>query len=71
MSVRAKFRCTCKESSNGGYRVSFSVVTDGSTENKEFYKYTPSGNIEMATINENAGNQFTVGDEYFVDFTKV
>lgn len=44
-------------------------VVSGSEENKEFYKYTPSGQIELGTINAEAAKQFELGKEFYVDFS--
>jgi hypothetical protein len=74
MPVRAKFRVNSKSepSSEGDVaNISLGAVYDGSEENKRFFKYTPSGQIQMGTINAEAANQFEVGDEFYVDFTKV
>ncbi len=76
MSVRAKFyvnSLTKQKMWNGtdgiGTVVKMSPVMDGSDENKQFYKYSPSGSIELGTVNENAAAQFEIGKEYYVDFT--
>lgn len=45
-------------------------VTSGSDENKEFYAATPSGTIELGTVNQAAADQFQLGAEYYVDFHK-
>ncbi|CAH1230733.1 hypothetical protein PAECIP111891_06738 [Paenibacillus allorhizoplanae] len=65
MSVRAKFRCVQKEGNN----LRLEVVISGSEENKDFWKYTPAGQIQMSVDNEKAQEQFEVGKEYYVDFT--
>ena len=65
MSVRAKFKCTNKE----GNQLRLEVVISGSEENKEFWKYTPAGQIQMSVDNEKTQEQFEVGKEYYVDFT--
>lgn len=44
----------------------FNVVTDGSEEQKRFFASTPSGSLEVGTINPDA---FEVGKTYYVDFT--
>lgn len=67
--VRAKFRCDSKEQSGDGFYLRFSAVTCGSPENDNFFKWTPSGQLGMGTINEAAAAQFEVGKEYFLDFT--
>jgi hypothetical protein len=38
-------------------------------QGEPFGKYTPSGNIEMTIINDEAAKQFDVGKEYFIDIT--
>lgn len=76
MSVRAKFRVvslkqTHLNMSTGteiGTVVELLPVTSGSDENKEFYKWTPSGKIELGTLNESAAKAFEIGKEYYVDF---
>lgn len=72
MSVRAKFTVTKVEPVGGesGTHISLSAVVDGSRENKSFFKYTPSGEITLRTINDEAAMQFKIGDEFYVDFTK-
>lgn len=44
-------------------------MRSGSPENKQFYKWTPSGSIILSTINPNAAKEFAEGKEYYVDFT--
>ncbi|MDR7237127.1 hypothetical protein [Neobacillus drentensis] len=69
MSVKAKFKCCSKTELIGGSgRVEFFAVTNGSNENKTFWKYTPSGKIEMQIDNPEAFKMFEVGKEYYVDF---
>lgn len=46
-------------------------VYSGSDENKEFFKYTPGGQITFNCLNESALAQFEQGKEYYVDFSKV
>lgn len=74
MKVRAKFTVTEKaqrKSYNGEVTttVKMSPVTSGSDENKEFYHYTPNGNIDLGTINPQVVDSFDLGKEYYVDFT--
>ena len=57
-----------------GYEIELQPVYDGSEENKDFYKWTPHGNIVLATINTEAAKQFGAGGDYYgkefyVDFT--
>ncbi len=68
--VRAKFKCDSKEKSGDGYFLRFSVVINGSPENESFFKWTPSGQLSMGTINEKAAEEFEVGKEYYLDFSR-
>lgn len=52
-----------------GTVVKLNPVISGSDENKEFYKHSPSGSIELGTVNEAAAAQFEIGKEYYVDFS--
>lgn len=52
------------------HTIRLTPVTSGSDENAEFYAATPSGSIDLATVNQQAGEQFELGQEYYVDFTK-
>lgn len=76
MAVRTKF--VCKEISNSspnteenGKTVKLETVIAGSDENKDFFRWTPSGQISFACVNPKACEQFEVGKEYYVDFTPV
>lgn len=69
--VRAKFRVQQVASSNNTdeyYNITLYAVTSGSDENKEFFKWTPSGQITINTVNPAAAAQFKEGDELYVDF---
>lgn len=71
-SVRAKFKVISVTTVEGGLSsVKLQPVTSGSDENKEFFKYTPSGSIDLSTINAAAASQFVPGAEMYVDFTPV
>ena len=39
-------------------------------ENSKFWKYSPSGEIKLGTINPQAWEMFELGKEYYVDFTR-
>lgn len=76
MTVRAKFKVqsiTRRPGWNGNKEVQeiklFPVVAD-SEENKKFYAATPSGEINLTTVNFDIGSQFDIGEEFYVDFTK-
>ena len=75
MSVRAKFKVTRIERSlwRKGIEVQTIVllpVTSGSDENTQFYEATPSGSIQLGTVNAEAAAQFELEGEYYIDFTK-
>lgn len=79
MSVRAKFKVTRLELSKQNSQELLTTVVmapvygkvdDPSDENGRFYKYTPSGEIKLATINESAASYFEIGELYYIDFTK-
>lgn len=68
--VRAKFIVTSKtEPAPGEFLVALLPVTSGSDENKEFYRWTPGGRIELSTINPDAAAAFEPGKSVYVDFT--
>lgn len=72
--VRAKFIVQSKTENNGtpdnGFMIELIPVVSGSEENKTFYQYTPCGKITLGVINPAAAQQFEVGKEYYIDFTK-
>jgi hypothetical protein len=69
--VRAKFIVESVTNTRyGNGVVKLSPVASGSEENEKFWQYTPSGLIELQTTNLDALNQFEVGKEYYIDFTK-
>lgn len=73
MSVRSKFKVSqVSDLNEDGSKsvVLYAVYGDGKTENAEYWKLTPSGQIRMSTINEKAWSQFEIGKEYYVDFTR-
>lgn len=83
MTVRAKFKVDAKEETWNGQEIMVTVKmtpvypkADGSRpenehENRTFWKYTPGGDLRLMTINKTAADQFELGKEYYLDFTKV
>ncbi len=68
MSTRAKFYVHSVEKIVGDTTtVKLNVVCRGE-DNKEWSKYTPSGNIQMSIKNELAAEQFEPGNEFYVTF---
>lgn len=70
--VRAKFKVenVLEEGGEGARTVVLRpVYGDGKTENAQYWRYTPSGEIRLGTVNEAAWSQFKTGQEFYVDFT--
>lgn len=67
MSTRCKFTCSSKTITGAGehkqHRFEFVPVTG--QDNKEFWKYTPSGKLEFNCLNPNV--DFETGKDYFID----
>lgn len=70
MSVRAKFKVLRTIKTEAGTEIMMEPVTSGSEENKLFFKYTPFGECNIGTINEEVAKQFSPGDEFYLDFIK-
>lgn len=43
--------------------------SDPTSENHTFWQASPSGRIELGTVNPEAWKQFELGKEYYIDFT--
>lgn len=74
--VRCKMMCVEKGvtaygpgDENKNAKIVLSPVTGGSEENKKFFKWTPSGRIELGVVNAEAAALFEPGKEYYIDFT--
>lgn len=67
--VRAKMRCSMVQHTEVGHTVRVEPVTSGSEENDQFYRYTPSGHVELSVVSQETADLFRVGEEYYVDFT--
>lgn len=74
-TTRCKFHCNeviKRSHRNHGepdsflYEAKFSVVYDGSPENKEFFKWTPTGNLSVGVYKE---DRFQPGQDYYIDIT--
>jgi hypothetical protein len=48
------------------YEAKFGIVYDGSDENKQFFKWTPSGSLSVGVYTQDA---FQPGKEYYIDIT--
>lgn len=70
-TVKAKFKCESVTDFGTAKEVKLSPVINGSDENKQFSKYTPSGNLSMRIDNEtDASEYFQPGQEYYLTFDK-
>jgi hypothetical protein len=70
-TVRAKFVCHTVTKALAypdrfQWTYVFGAVTGGNKENESFWRYTPSGRIELSAIRDDL---FEVGKEYYIDFT--
>lgn len=74
-SIRAKFKVNSITRTAGWngvkelHTIKLSPVIGDTPENKSFYGSTPSGNIDLSVVHAAIGNQFDIGQEFFVDFT--
>lgn len=68
-TVRAKMTCSSKTITGAGenaqHGFKFHPVTGGSDENKEFWKWTPSGCLELNCVNPAV--DFEPGKAYYID----
>jgi hypothetical protein len=70
--MRAKFFAeSITTHAGGGKTIKARPVTGDSEENKSFWKYTPSGSLEMFVDIPQAEQFFAAGQEYYIDFTPV
>lgn len=67
--MRCKFNCSRKQINKDDATLIFSAVVDGSPENKEFFKYTPSGTLQVHTINLAVAERFETGKAYYIDLS--
>jgi len=76
MNTRAKFSCKdiksvgiASSDARTNYEIILEPVYSGSEENREFFEYTPSGQIRLGVVSPTPAGQFQVGHDYYVDFT--
>lgn len=69
MNVRAKFSVQSIETTVDGSFVKLHPVTGTSEENKQFFKWTPSGELRMGVVNPEVAAAFVPGAEFYIDFT--
>ena len=68
-NVRAKFKCEQKIITENGAQILFKPVTATTPENGKFFKWTPSGTLEMGLVNLDVSAYFIPGKFYYLDFT--
>lgn len=68
MKVRCKFICVETTNNRSGHTASFEPVIEGSKENEKFFKYTPSGKLDISTLKKQS---FKAGKEYYLDISTV
>ena len=71
--IRCKFQVskkTEKATATGNeFTVELTAVTDGSEENQEFFKYTPSGKMSLGILAPEQADKLVVSEECFIDIT--
>ena len=68
MTVKAKFQCvSILDLGNENKQFKFSAAVAGD-ENKDWSKWTPSGDLSMHITNPDASSQFVVGKAYYLTF---
>ena len=75
-TMRAKMRVAGVKTESYGEVLNFSAVAksggypeDGSDENNTFAKWTPTAEVKMTIQNPDLYGKFTLGQEFYVDFT--
>jgi hypothetical protein len=79
MTARCKFQITSilpaypnTDPSSDAKRVVFETRYDNTVaEDQAFTKYTPTGRMDVMIDNPSVTNQFAVGDNVYIDITKI
>ena len=69
--LKAKFKCNAITTREQSIEVVLTPVygADG-TDNGQWSKWTPQGELKMTITNESAYDALKVGKEYYLDFTE-
>lgn len=73
--MRAKFKVAKVEKGEGYESVTFTAVCadkfgpSGESEDNDFARFTPFGELKMTINNPNLLGQLDEGDKYYLDFT--
>lgn len=70
-NTRAKFSCVEITPQQDTYKIRLTPVYSGSAENRDFFAWTPAGEIVLQVVGGQTAGQFKVGHDYYVDFTEV
>lgn len=70
-STRCKFRCASVTPEADGFYICLYPVTGGSTENDQFFQYTPAGRLDLSIVNPDAAQMFEPGKTYYIDISEV
>lgn len=71
MGTRAKFSCVEIANTGDTWKVRLTPVYSGGKENRDFFKYTPGGEIVLQVVGSDTASQFKEGHDYYVDFSEV
>lgn len=68
MTMRAKFKVTSVKKTDDNCEIYLNAVVGGSEENDKFFKYTPAGSISLAIVNPDLIDNFSIDQEFYIDF---
>lgn len=70
MTIRCKFKLEqITHLANDARSCKWTAVSSGSEENKQFFKWTPSGELNVYSVNAAAVDSLKLGAEYYLDIT--
>ena len=73
--IRCKFSVSKKTetatATGNEFKVELTVVTDGSEENQEFFKYTPNGKLSLGILEPEQADKLVVSEECYIDITPI
>lgn len=59
----------CANGDGKHVNLEFYVTSDGGTENKAAFRYTPQGCLKLYALTAEAAGAFETGKSYFIDIT--
>jgi hypothetical protein len=69
VQVESVLRSMNSDGSTAYEEEGFRAVYDGSEENKQWSKWTPSANFQLQITNPGAFGKLSSGHEFYIDFT--